>query len=255
MTRKAYIPCVGGCGKLMWPSDAPQQKCRKCRSRDGDWPLGRSAAPPCERPGCTGEVRSGGRFCSHRCHGLEVSRSKADRWGENSKKRRAIRSRETVGLTEQQRSHLLAKWRRRGVKCYMGCGRAADSVDHVIPLVRGGTNYEGNLAPCCRPCNSSKHVKLLIEFKTNRQASSGYMPIRYRARSEKRQGVTVAAHEQACIVCGHTFSTASSKRKTCGDPVCTREWAGRLARDNYRLRVGIPVDVTEPTKYWLRFAS
>ncbi len=33
------------------------------------------------------------------------------------------------------------------------------TVDHVIPLSRGGTNWPANLRPACRSCNSSKNPK------------------------------------------------------------------------------------------------
>lgn len=33
------------------------------------------------------------------------------------------------------------------------------TVDHVKPVVRGGTNDPDNLVPCCRRCNSSKGAK------------------------------------------------------------------------------------------------
>jgi len=36
------------------------------------------------------------------------------------------------------------------------CGGEQTGWDHVIPLSRGGAHTEGNLVPCCRPCNSSK---------------------------------------------------------------------------------------------------
>jgi hypothetical protein len=31
--------------------------------------------------------------------------------------------------------------------------------------VRGGTNYEGNLTPACKQCNSSKAARLLVEWR------------------------------------------------------------------------------------------
>ena len=36
------------------------------------------------------------------------------------------------------------------------CGFPSTGVDHLQPVVRGGTNDFLNLAPCCRQCNSVK---------------------------------------------------------------------------------------------------
>ena len=47
------------------------------------------------------------------------------------------------------------------------------TIDHVIPLARGGTNYEGNLVPCCKSCNSSKQDRLPIEFMLWLKARGG----------------------------------------------------------------------------------
>lgn len=48
------------------------------------------------------------------------------------------------------------------------CGATDDlAVDHVVPLARGGTNDLGNLTPACRPCNSSKRDKLIVEWLGN----------------------------------------------------------------------------------------
>lgn len=43
--------------------------------------------------------------------------------------------------------------------------RPATDQDHVIPVARGGRFAIGNLLPACRPCNSSKGAKLLVEWK------------------------------------------------------------------------------------------
>jgi 5-methylcytosine-specific restriction endonuclease McrA len=46
-----------------------------------------------------------------------------------------------------------------GGKC-LACGTAKDiSIDHVVPLSKGGSNDITNLQPLCKPCNSSKGVK------------------------------------------------------------------------------------------------
>lgn len=36
------------------------------------------------------------------------------------------------------------------------CGGIATCVDHVIPIIRGGTSDRANLAPACRECNLNK---------------------------------------------------------------------------------------------------
>ena len=49
---------------------------------------------------------------------------------------------------------------------YCGCELDTDiiTIDHVIPISRGGPNYIENLVPACRSCNSKKHTKTADEF-------------------------------------------------------------------------------------------
>ncbi|MFF0822395.1 HNH endonuclease [Micromonospora haikouensis] len=44
------------------------------------------------------------------------------------------------------------------------CPQPAETIDHLVPLNRGGRHAEGNLVPACRSCNSSKGDKFLIEW-------------------------------------------------------------------------------------------
>lgn len=53
---------------------------------------------------------------------------------------------------------------RDGNRCVY-CGRADDlTLDHVVPLSRGGSNEPDNLATACRSCNSSKNAKTPEEW-------------------------------------------------------------------------------------------
>ena len=71
---------------------------------------------------------------------------------------------QAVGLTVTQRYQLLRKWRSQNKRC-LYCGGQCQTVDHVVPLNRGGDNREGNLAPACRSCNSRKGDLLNVEWK------------------------------------------------------------------------------------------
>ncbi len=43
------------------------------------------------------------------------------------------------------------------------CGKAAESLDHVVPRSRGGEHEWTNVVACCRRCNTTKGDRLLSE--------------------------------------------------------------------------------------------
>jgi len=45
------------------------------------------------------------------------------------------------------------------------CGGAAEHLDHVMPISRGGRHSIGNLVPACAKCNLEKSDRLVIEWK------------------------------------------------------------------------------------------
>jgi len=61
-------------------------------------------------------------------------------------------------------------WRNRiatGICHY--CGRQVAprelTLDHIVPLVRGGHSTRGNCVPACKACNSAKQDLLPIEWQ------------------------------------------------------------------------------------------
>jgi len=61
-------------------------------------------------------------------------------------------------------------WKRRlakGVCQY--CGRRTApgelTMDHVVPISRGGKTSKGNVVPCCKECNNAKKQLLPIEWE------------------------------------------------------------------------------------------
>lgn len=61
-------------------------------------------------------------------------------------------------------------WKRRRSTglCYY-CGRkfkpAELTMDHIVPIGRGGKSTKGNVAPACKECNTKKKYMLLIEWE------------------------------------------------------------------------------------------
>jgi len=61
-------------------------------------------------------------------------------------------------------------WKRKLAKgvCHY-CNRPTPSreltMDHVVPLVRGGRSTKGNVVPCCKECNTQKKHLLPMEWE------------------------------------------------------------------------------------------
>lgn len=39
------------------------------------------------------------------------------------------------------------------------------SMDHIVPVIRGGKSAKGNVVPCCKECNNKKKHMLPIEWQ------------------------------------------------------------------------------------------
>ncbi|MBI3598449.1 MAG: HNH endonuclease [Nitrospirae bacterium] len=55
----------------------------------------------------------------------------------------------------------------QGVCSYCGNKVAPSEItmDHVVPLIRGGRSVHGNLVPACKPCNNKKRAQLLMDWE------------------------------------------------------------------------------------------
>jgi 5-methylcytosine-specific restriction endonuclease McrA len=69
---------------------------------------------------------------------------------------------------ERMRSRVLRQspwWKRRiesGICFYC---RLALTMDHVVPLGRGGKGVRGNVVPACKDCNTRKKSMLPVEWQ------------------------------------------------------------------------------------------
>ena len=83
--------------------------------------------------------------------------------------------REKVRARELRQS---AWWRRRIAMgachyCRRQVGTKALTMDHIVPLIRGGRSVRGNMVPACKDCNSKKQSLLPWEWDefVSRQAA------------------------------------------------------------------------------------
>jgi 5-methylcytosine-specific restriction endonuclease McrA len=63
-----------------------------------------------------------------------------------------------------------AWWRRRVAPglchyCRRAVGAKALTLDHVVPLVRGGRSIRANMVPACKDCNTRKQSLLVWEWQ------------------------------------------------------------------------------------------
>ncbi len=49
--------------------------------------------------------------------------------------------------------------------CRMEVGRENLTMDHVVPLSRGGRSTKGNIVACCKDCNNRKKYLLPVEWE------------------------------------------------------------------------------------------
>ena len=60
-------------------------------------------------------------------------------------------------------------WKRRLAKgvCHY-CGQATPpkdlTMDHIVPVARGGKSTKGNVVPACKKCNNAKKQQLAMEW-------------------------------------------------------------------------------------------
>jgi 5-methylcytosine-specific restriction endonuclease McrA len=75
--------------------------------------------------------------------------------------------REKAKARELRQSQWWKRKRSRGVCHY--CGRAFRpaelTMDHLVPLARGGRTTQGNVVPACKDCNSRKKYLLPMEWE------------------------------------------------------------------------------------------
>lgn len=249
MPRRKWALFCADCGEGMvnTPHSRPQgeARCHPCRRKR---PTPRKSYDyVCAR---CGTPFTGGKYARKYCSKFCYSQSMQIRPPSDIRVRRSHREKAAPGLNTGQRYKLRDKRIAHGHRCAY-CQAPADTIDHVVPLVRGGTNYEGNLVVCCRSCNSSKSGRTVMEWRMGKRAPQMTESPAWPARPVRRPKVKPPKAEHDCPICG----TPTTRAKYCGQP-CADESFRRYMRDRYRAQHGLPIDPNRPTKpFVLAFVS
>lgn len=106
--------------------------------------------------------RGQGKYCSRECKKTPPDIKRKIKTAATLRSR--IRKTRARGIaTPEQIANRRAMW---GGLCYMCLSALGTTLDHVIPLIRGGTNWPANLRPACLACNLRKGTRLLSELPT-----------------------------------------------------------------------------------------
>ena len=246
MPRTVTLSCAD-CGKGMTKAktsrpqgEARCHPCRKARPTIGDYTCGECGRPFQRRANRAHPPK----FCGMECVAKANARRMQIRAATDSRVVRGRRENAAPGLRKHAREKLRDRWKRQQKSCAY-CPNPADTIDHVVPLVRGGTNYEGNLAPACRRCNSSKSGYTVVEWRSGlrlpgmREAAWPNRPL----PQPRKPRPPKVRQTKPCAIC----STDTLNRKYCGE-ACSTEAQARHMRDKYRKQHGLPALGDKPTR-------
>ena len=118
-------------------------------------------------------------FCSPACgqryryhQDPEREKAKVREWEEANKEHHRV---QVNNRTNKRRKAIVGRfsprdWRRLCIRFDYHCAYCGDkpeqlTVEHIIPISRGGSNWIGNIAPACLACNLEKQDRTTMEWK------------------------------------------------------------------------------------------
>lgn len=89
------------------------------------------------------------------------SKNNPDKWKERNQNRRAREVGNGGAHTAQEWINLKEKYNHTCLSCRRQEPEIKLTEDHVLPLIKGGTNFIDNIQPLCLSCNCSKQDKTI----------------------------------------------------------------------------------------------
>lgn len=87
----------------------------------------------------------------------------------NPERKRELEHRRRARKHENGVYAISPKDMRRLAKACVYCGSVEQiTMDHVIPISRGGTHGVGNLVPACASCNAVKNARTIMEWRMSK---------------------------------------------------------------------------------------
>lgn len=144
-----------------------ETKCKSCydTGRSGNWDRSVEGRQWRREYDKLKYARNRERYIEYSKRYAQANPDKRCLYAQNKKHRRRLLT--DGGITSRE----LAAWRRTQPKVCYWCGARnlkRITIDHYIPLSRGGKHEVGNLVIACKSCNSSKHAKDPIQFAQER---------------------------------------------------------------------------------------
>ncbi len=82
----------------------------------------------------------------------------------NNRKQHSARRAVKGHFTDEDLRQILERQKHRCVYCKVTLTRRTKSLDHILPVSKGGTNWPDNLQFTCRSCNCRKHNRTHEQF-------------------------------------------------------------------------------------------
>ncbi len=106
---------------------------------------------------------------------IEIERRSREKRKEVQRPRKNARQQIRNRLVKGSKFTILDKDLRKlySQPCFVCEAKDNQSIDHIIPLARGGNHSIGNLMTLCQPCNASKGKRLLVEWSRYQMKVAG----------------------------------------------------------------------------------